>query len=72
MLNLYYEYLAEEAMSDAAEAALEAEAAQLAWEDETCKALAHAAETKQWDLYSDLFKEMHGFRPRGDAWHWYD
>ena len=78
MSNLYRIYLAEEADSDAAEAALaraeaeaEAESTRWAWEDELREALLDAADAEDWDLYSDLFKDLYGFRPRGDAWHWY-
>lgn len=78
MLNLYWEYLAEEATSDAieaeiarAEAEAEAEAERMAWEDEVREALLIAADAEDWDLYSDLFKDLYGFRPRGNAWHWF-
>lgn len=34
------------------------------WEISTRKALARALADEDWDLYSDLFKDLHGVRPR--------
>lgn len=90
MLNLYYEYIAEEAMNDAIEAAeaeaaeraaLEAERAALEAEEDAIREeeeermradLRQLAAIGDWDVYSDIFKDLYGFRPRDDAWHWYD
>lgn len=78
-INLYLDYLAEEALSDAMEAAMacaeaeaEAEVERMDWEDELREALRDAADAEDWDLYSDLFKDLYGFRPRGEAWGWYN
>ena len=78
-MSIYRDYCTEELRSEAAEAALlqaeaeaEAESARWEWEDEIREALISAADAEEWDLYSDLFKELYGFRPRGDAWHWYN
>ena len=34
------------------------------WEIATRKALERALADEDWDLYSDLFKDLHGVRPR--------
>jgi hypothetical protein len=34
------------------------------WEIATRKALARALADEDWDLYSDLYKDLHGIRPR--------
>lgn len=34
------------------------------WERATRKAIQTARENGDWDLYSDLFKDLHGIRPR--------
>lgn len=34
------------------------------WEKATRKAIQTARENGDWDLYSDLFKDLHGIRPR--------
>lgn len=34
------------------------------WEIATRKAIQTARENGDWDLYSDLFKDLHGIRPR--------
>lgn len=35
-----------------------------AWEVDTQKAIDRAFEEGDWDLYSDLYKDLHGIRPR--------
>ena len=34
------------------------------WERATRKAIQTARDNGDWDLYSDLFKDLHGIRPR--------
>lgn len=34
------------------------------WENSTRKALERALANEDWDLYSDLYKDLYGIRPR--------
>ena len=78
-VNLYREYMVEVesdltilAALERLDAEAETEAEMQACEDELREALIEAADAGEWDLYSDLFKDLYGFRPREDAWHWFD
>ena len=46
------------------EAEREAEAAAIQWEEDAHRWLKKAAETGDWSLYSDLYKDLYGVRPR--------
>ena len=78
-VNLYREYMVEVESDLSILAALErldieaqVEADLQSAEDELREALCEAADAGEWDLYSDLFKDLYGFRPSEDAWHWFD
>lgn len=45
-------------------ALLREEIAREEWEIATRKALDRALAEEDWDLYSDLYKDLHGIRPR--------
>ena len=63
-MKLYNEYLAQKAWDDALEAEWEAEQASEALEDALRADLEYAADIGDWDLYSDLYKDLYGVRPR--------
>jgi hypothetical protein len=63
-MNLYLEYLAQEENDDRLLAALEAEARAEALEEALREGLEAARKAGDWDLYSDLHKDLYGVRPR--------
>lgn len=64
MLNLYREYLAQEAQDEALMKAWEAEEAEEALEGALLEEVEAAWEAGNLDLYSDLYKDLYGVRPR--------
>lgn len=63
-MKLYLEYLQEVENDLRIEAEIEAEVERIAWEDEIREALIKAADMGDEDLYSDLYKDLYGIRPK--------
>ena len=63
-MKLYIDYLAQEELDSRLMAEWEAEQASEALEDELRAGLEYAAGLGDWDLYSDLYKDLYGVRPR--------
>ena len=63
-MKLYIDYLAQEELDNRLMAEWEAEQASEALEDALRADLEYAANIGDWDLYSDLYKDLYGVRPR--------
>lgn len=63
-MKLYIDYLAQGELDSRLMAEWEAEQASEALEDELRASLEYAADRGDWDLYSDLYKDLYGVRPR--------
>lgn len=62
-MNLYYDYLMQEEEDNAILAAMEAEEDEEALEAALLEGLESARRNNDWDLYSDLYKDLYGCRP---------